>query len=94
MKGIVFAGDSKIEYLDFPDPTPGPDEVVLEIKEFKVIKVWSVYKDHRMGHRELKAAQEHKVIKEYRVVKVPKGYKEIEEILGFKDSKELEVFKE
>lgn len=32
MKGIVFAGDSKIEYLDFPDPTPGPDEVVLEIK--------------------------------------------------------------
>ena len=32
MKGIVFVGDSKIEYLDFPDPSPGPDEVVLEIK--------------------------------------------------------------
>ncbi len=32
MKGIVFAGDSQIEYLDFPDPTPGPGEVVLEIK--------------------------------------------------------------
>lgn len=32
MKGIVFAGHSKIEYLDFPDPTPGHDEVVLEIK--------------------------------------------------------------
>ena len=32
MKGVVFAGDRKIEILDFPDPTPGPGEVVLEIK--------------------------------------------------------------
>lgn len=32
MRGIVFAGDSKIEYLNFPDPSPGPDEVVLEVK--------------------------------------------------------------
>src|SRR5262245_40397041 len=32
MKGVVFAGDRKLQILDFPDPQPGPDEVVLEIK--------------------------------------------------------------
>jgi threonine dehydrogenase-like Zn-dependent dehydrogenase len=32
MKGIVFTGDRKLELREFPDPTPGPDEVVLEIK--------------------------------------------------------------
>src|SRR5919202_5136667 len=32
MKGVVFLGDRKLEIRDFPDPTPGPDEVVLEIK--------------------------------------------------------------
>jgi threonine dehydrogenase-like Zn-dependent dehydrogenase len=32
MKGIVFKGDRKLEILDFPDPTPGPGEVVLEMK--------------------------------------------------------------
>ena len=32
MKGIVFAGERKIELREFPDPTPGPNEVVLEIK--------------------------------------------------------------
>ena len=32
MKGVVFLGDRKLELRDFPDPTPGPDEVVLEIK--------------------------------------------------------------
>ncbi len=32
MKGIVFPGDRKLEILDFPDPAPGPGEVVLEIK--------------------------------------------------------------
>src|SRR5438309_10277653 len=32
MKGVVFAGDRRIEILDFPDPAPGPGEVVLEIK--------------------------------------------------------------
>ncbi|KZD07947.1 zinc-dependent alcohol dehydrogenase family protein [Oceanibaculum pacificum] len=31
MKGIVFAGDRKLDLLDFADPTPGPGEVVLEI---------------------------------------------------------------
>jgi len=32
MRGIVFVGDRKIELMQFPDPTPGPGEVVLEIK--------------------------------------------------------------
>jgi threonine dehydrogenase-like Zn-dependent dehydrogenase len=32
MKGVVFPGDRKVEILDFPDPAPGPGEVVLEIK--------------------------------------------------------------
>ena len=32
MKGIVFLGDRKLELQDFEDPTPGPGEVVLEIK--------------------------------------------------------------
>ncbi|MFT7649849.1 MAG: threonine dehydrogenase-like Zn-dependent dehydrogenase [Candidatus Poriferisodalaceae bacterium] len=32
MKGIVFVGDRKLEIRDFEDPTPGPGEVVLEIK--------------------------------------------------------------
>lgn len=32
MKGVVFLGERKIELMDFPDPTPGPGEVVLEIK--------------------------------------------------------------
>ncbi len=32
MKGIVFTGERTLELRTFPDPTPGPDEVVLEIK--------------------------------------------------------------
>ena len=32
MKGVVFPGGRKLEILDFPDPTPGPGEVVLEIR--------------------------------------------------------------
>lgn len=32
MKGVSFSGDRKLEILDFPDPTAGPGEVVLEIK--------------------------------------------------------------
>jgi threonine dehydrogenase-like Zn-dependent dehydrogenase len=32
MKGVVFLGDRRLGLMDFPDPTPGPDEVVLEIK--------------------------------------------------------------
>jgi D-arabinose 1-dehydrogenase-like Zn-dependent alcohol dehydrogenase len=32
MKGVVFVGNQKLELRDFPDPTPGPRDVVLEIK--------------------------------------------------------------
>ena len=32
MIGIVFTGGSKLELRSFPDPSPGPGEVVLEIK--------------------------------------------------------------
>ena len=32
MKGAVFLGEQKLEIRDFPDPSPGPGEVVLEIK--------------------------------------------------------------
>jgi threonine dehydrogenase-like Zn-dependent dehydrogenase len=32
MKGVVFAGDRTLELREFPDPEPGPGEVVLEIK--------------------------------------------------------------
>ena len=32
MRGIIFQGDRKLDLLEVPDPTPGPGEVVLEIK--------------------------------------------------------------
>ncbi len=32
MRGIVFTGGRELEMMDFPDPTPGPGEVVLEMK--------------------------------------------------------------
>ena len=32
MKGVVFLGDRKLELREFPDPTPGPRDVVLEIR--------------------------------------------------------------
>ena len=32
MQGVVFLGNRKLELMDFPDPTPGLRDVVLEIK--------------------------------------------------------------
>ena len=32
MKGIVFLGNKKLELQNFDDPTPGPDEVIIEIQ--------------------------------------------------------------
>jgi len=32
MKGVVFLGERELELRDFPDPTPGPGEVVLQMK--------------------------------------------------------------
>jgi len=32
MQGIVFTGERCLELMNFPDPIPGPGEVVLEMK--------------------------------------------------------------
>lgn len=32
MRAVVFLGDRELELTEFPDPTPGPGEVVIEIK--------------------------------------------------------------
>ena len=32
MKGVVFVGNRQVEIQDFPDPAPGDDDVVLEIR--------------------------------------------------------------
>ena len=32
MRGVVFPGERAVEIMTFPDPTPGPGEVVLEMK--------------------------------------------------------------
>ena len=32
MRGVVFLGERRLELQEFPDPTPGPGEVVLAIK--------------------------------------------------------------
>ncbi len=32
MRGIVFRGNRELEIMNFPDPTPGTGEVVIEIK--------------------------------------------------------------
>lgn len=32
MRGVVFAGDKQLEVMDFPDPKPGPGDVVIDIK--------------------------------------------------------------
>jgi threonine dehydrogenase-like Zn-dependent dehydrogenase len=32
MKAVVFTGERELAFMEFPDPTPGPGEVVLAIK--------------------------------------------------------------
>ncbi len=32
MRGVVFLGERKLELREFPDPTPGPGEVIISIK--------------------------------------------------------------
>ena len=32
MRGVAFLGDRKLQLMQFPDPTPGPHDVVVEIK--------------------------------------------------------------
>jgi threonine dehydrogenase-like Zn-dependent dehydrogenase len=32
MRGVVFTGERELDLMEFPDPAPGPGEVVLEMK--------------------------------------------------------------
>ena len=32
MRGVVFTGERELRSMNFPDPTPGPGEVVVEMK--------------------------------------------------------------
>ena len=32
MRGVVFTGERQLELMEFPDPTPGEGEVVIEMK--------------------------------------------------------------
>jgi len=32
MRGVTFLGERKLQLIEFPDPTPGPHDVVVEIK--------------------------------------------------------------
>jgi threonine dehydrogenase-like Zn-dependent dehydrogenase len=32
MRGVTFLGDRKLQLMEFPDPSPGPHDVVVEIK--------------------------------------------------------------
>jgi hypothetical protein len=32
MRGVTFLGERKLELAEFPDPAPGPADVVIEIK--------------------------------------------------------------
>ena len=32
MKGVVYLGESRVEVRDFPDPTPGPEDVLVKIE--------------------------------------------------------------
>ena len=32
MKAVVFLGQKRLEFMEYPDPTPGPDEVVVKIR--------------------------------------------------------------
>jgi hypothetical protein len=31
MKGVVFLGDRRLELREFPDQTPGPRDVILDL---------------------------------------------------------------
>ena len=32
MRGVVFTGGRELDLMEFPDPSPGPHEVVIEMK--------------------------------------------------------------
>ena len=31
MKAVVFPGDREVAYMEFPDPTPGPGEILVRV---------------------------------------------------------------
>ena len=41
MKGVVFTGNRTLEIRNFTDPTPGPRDVILEIKLLECAEVTS-----------------------------------------------------
>ena len=54
MRGVVFLGDRRLELREFPDPTPGPREVVLEIKASGMCgSDLHVYRDIQTGRWQL-----------------------------------------
>ena len=64
MRGVVFLGDRKVELRSFPDPAPGPGEVVIEIpaeggttKPVTTSGRWSAKGDERPENAQL--AREH-----------------------------------
>jgi len=47
MKAVLFTGKNKVSYTDLPDPKPGPDEVVVEVKASGVCHTdYEVLKDN------------------------------------------------
>jgi len=32
MRGAIFLGERRLQLVEFPDPAPGPGEVIVEIK--------------------------------------------------------------
>jgi len=51
MRGVVFAGRREIEFVEVPDPTPGPGEVILEVKASGMCgSDLKTYRDEGDGH--------------------------------------------
>ena len=54
MRGVVFLGERKLTLQEFPDPTPGPGEVVLAIIQmqeiFKFVRTGTAPDNSVIGH--------------------------------------------
>lgn len=51
MRGVVFKGDSELEVMTFADPTPGPNEVVVQMKASGICG--SDLKFYHMGNKKM-----------------------------------------
>jgi (R,R)-butanediol dehydrogenase/meso-butanediol dehydrogenase/diacetyl reductase len=59
MKGVVFTGSKTLELREFPDPTPGDDEVVLKIKASGMCGTdLHVYRPETLAHPDMIAGHE------------------------------------